>query len=121
MGATRDFEGVGGWRLGDDDDDDTMWTKFNTRLELPADHGRRHHRSLTAEMRLGNSTSYSPETVMNSSRARTPPSGAAVGEGYFPRVEVSPRVLNKTASVLAGNSGSSGSCKGSSMMSMKQK
>lgn len=119
VGATRDYEGVGGWRLGDTSDDDTMWTKFNSRLELPADHGRRHHRSLTAEVRLNRS--YSPEAVMNTSRARTPPSTVIAGEGYFPQVPASPRALKRTTSVLTGNSGSSGSSKGSSMLSMKQR
>ncbi|KIN08464.1 hypothetical protein OIDMADRAFT_85004, partial [Oidiodendron maius Zn] len=44
----RDYEGVGGWRLGPPSDDDDLWTKINSRLELPAEHGRRHQRSLTS-------------------------------------------------------------------------
>ncbi|MCJ1474465.1 hypothetical protein MMC13_003123 [Lambiella insularis] len=51
----RDFEGVGGWRFPDqeDDDSDTLWTGMNARLELPAagisggDHKFKHERSLT--------------------------------------------------------------------------
>ncbi|KAI9790647.1 MAG: hypothetical protein M1833_001900 [Piccolia ochrophora] len=51
---TRDFEGVGGWRLTDytaaDDAADAQWTALNSRLELPAggDRKRRHRRSLTS-------------------------------------------------------------------------
>jgi len=121
VGATRDFEGVGGWRLGAPSDDDEAWTKINSRLELPADHGRRHRRSLTSgSMPLdGKHRSYSPEAVMNTSRARTPPSTTMVGE-YFPQVS-SPRALKRTSSVLTGTSGSSGSSKGSSTLSMKQR
>jgi len=124
VGAARDFEGVGGWRMEAPSDDDALWTKFNSRLELPADHVRRHQRSLTsgsmpAEGRQARS--YSPEALMNSSRARTPPSCVFVGEGYFPPVPPSPKSLKRTSSVLTGTSGSSGSSKGSSMLSMKQK
>ena len=34
----RDFEGVGGWRFPDADEDDSeaLWTSMNARLELPA-------------------------------------------------------------------------------------
>lgn len=43
----RDFEGVGGWREGED----ALWTSMNARLELPslAEEQHRHHRrSLTS-------------------------------------------------------------------------
>ncbi|POS78388.1 hypothetical protein DHEL01_v203217 [Diaporthe helianthi] len=45
IGIDRDFEGVGGWRLGgrNPDDDDDAWTHINSRLELPLDHQRKHH------------------------------------------------------------------------------
>lgn len=46
IGMDRDFEGVGGWRLGggkSPDDDDEAWTHINSRLELPLDHQRKHH------------------------------------------------------------------------------
>ncbi|KAK4191997.1 hypothetical protein QBC35DRAFT_485320 [Podospora australis] len=33
-GLDRDFEGIGGWRL-DDRDNDSDWTNINSRLELP--------------------------------------------------------------------------------------
>lgn len=33
-GLDRDFEGIGGWRL-DDRDNDSGWTNINSRLELP--------------------------------------------------------------------------------------
>lgn len=34
-GIARDFEGIGGWRLGQEGDDDSDWAKINSRLELP--------------------------------------------------------------------------------------
>jgi hypothetical protein len=47
VGIDRDFEGVGGWRLGgrNPDDDDDAWTHINSRLELPLDYQRKqqHH------------------------------------------------------------------------------
>ncbi|KAH8764170.1 hypothetical protein F5883DRAFT_107099 [Diaporthe sp. PMI_573] len=45
IGMDRDFEGVGGWRLGGrkPDDDDDAWTLINSRLELPLDYQRKHH------------------------------------------------------------------------------
>ncbi|KAE8444521.1 hypothetical protein EG329_000505 [Mollisiaceae sp. DMI_Dod_QoI] len=123
-GPTRDYEGVGGWRIDNPSDDDALWTKINSRLELPADHGRRHHRSLTSGSMHGETTtrinrSYSPEAVMNTSRARTPPSSAiaGVGEGYFPQIPISPKASKRNSSAT----GSSTSSKGSSTLSLKQK
>jgi hypothetical protein len=120
IGPTRDYEGVGGWRLDkSSDDDDALWTNINSRLELPADHTRRHHRSLTGGSMPGDSRvsrSYSPETTMNTSKARTPPSSmVGLGEGYFPPISNSPKTLKRIPSV------SSGSSKGSSVLSMKQR
>ncbi|MCJ1292704.1 hypothetical protein MMC34_004257 [Xylographa carneopallida] len=51
----RDFEGVGGWRFPDaeDDDSEALWTGMNARLELPAlasmggELKAKHERSLT--------------------------------------------------------------------------
>jgi len=121
IGPTRDFEGVGGWRLGDPSDDDALWTNINGRLELPAHHERRHRRSFTGEgkrfYREG-----SPEEFMNMRRAKTPPTHGSVftGDAYFPQVPTSPR-LKRSTSGITGASGSSGSSKGSSFLSMKQR
>ncbi|KAF2732934.1 hypothetical protein EJ04DRAFT_299312 [Polyplosphaeria fusca] len=83
---TRDFEGVGGWRLPGDDEEEALWMGMNSRLELPAVlPARKHQRSLT-----GGSQRYSwgPETMHMSpmqSRVRTPVSGERFGgEEYFP-------------------------------------
>jgi len=123
VGAIRDYEGVGGWRLSELSDDDALWTKINSRLELPADHGRRHYRSLTSGSISGDGKrAASPEALMNTSRARTPPSTVFAGDGYFPQVlPSSPRALKRTASALTGSSGSPGSSKGSSILSMKSR
>lgn len=45
IGMDRDFEGVGGWRLGgkNPDEDDDAWTHINSRLELPLEFQRKHH------------------------------------------------------------------------------
>ena len=109
---------MGGWRLGDASDDDTIWTNINSRLELPAHHERRHQRSLTGETKF---RSFSPE--MNTARARTPPTHGTVfaGDGYFPQVPTSPK-LKRSASGITGASNSSGSSKASStVLSMKQR
>lgn len=46
VGIERDFEGVGGWRLNDSNDDDG-WENINSRLELPMERcssfGSRYH------------------------------------------------------------------------------
>ncbi|EEY15142.1 conserved hypothetical protein [Verticillium alfalfae VaMs.102] len=109
-GLDRDFEGIGGWRLGSSTDDD-RWTMINSRLELP-DRQRHHHRSpsgggadggfLMMKGSRGRNRSGSPEISTvgtagnraspaspNSSRVRTPGAPAALttiedGE-YFPR------------------------------------
>ena len=126
IGATRDFEGVGGWRLDNPSDDDALWTNINSRLELPAEqHVRRHRRSFTSGSVPGDTRpnrSYSPEAVMNSSRARTPPTVLVEFgvDGYFQQ-PTSPRNLKRTASVITGASGSSGSSKGSSALSIKSR
>lgn len=50
-GIDRDYEGIGGWRL-DDHDDDADWTNINSRLELPSERQsfstRHHQRSQSA-------------------------------------------------------------------------
>ncbi|TAQ91032.1 hypothetical protein B7494_g647 [Chlorociboria aeruginascens] len=126
IGQTRDFEGVGGWRLDHPSDDDALWTNINSRLELPADHVRRHRRSLTSASlppEVRHMRSYSPEATMNTSRARTPPTTGLWmrSDGYFPQLPMSPIVSKRTPSVGAGGSASSGSSKGSSVSSMKPK
>ncbi len=124
IGATRDFEGVGGWRLNDESDEDSLWTKINSRLELPSDHIRRHHRSLTSGSTPATprvNRSYSPEAIMNTSRARTPPSVGIMQEGYFVNLPTSPKVGKRATSTHTANSGSSGSSKGSSVLSMKHR
>lgn len=51
VGIDRDFEGIGGWRL-DDQDDGADWTNINSRLELPLERSsfsaRHHQRSQSA-------------------------------------------------------------------------
>ncbi len=89
-GPNRDYEGVGGWRLSGDGQEEALWIGMNSRLELPAAGGernRRHHnRSLTSGSQRW---SWSPEAIRMSpvqSRARTPTAAESrIGtESYFP-------------------------------------
>lgn len=118
----RDFEGVGGWNFSRTaEEDDEQWSNINSRLELPADHGRRHQRSLTGgsvglEMRTGK---REREEGMNIGRVRTPTKGTkgigevGEGEGYF-------GANSKTARNSSANTGSSGSSK-SEVLGFKQR
>jgi hypothetical protein len=94
---TRDFEGVGGWRVAGDDDEEALWMGINSRLELPAQvPTRRHQRSVTGGASPSQRWSYhSPEVLRMSpvqSRARTPVRFAVDDEsGYFPPQPTSQR------------------------------
>lgn len=92
---TRDFEGVGGWRVAGDDDEEALWMNMNSRLRLPlapapATSTRRHRRSLTGDATPPQRWSWSPEAFRMSpvqSRARTPVRFAMdldEGPDYFP-------------------------------------
>lgn len=101
IGSARDFEGVGGWRLdGPSEDDDHAWTNINSRLELPAESPRRHHRRrLTNDYFIGERIEErtSPDLVIgrggggggwspNTKRLRTPTlitGGAGAMDSYF--------------------------------------
>ena len=108
VGAERDFEGVGGWRTGDDE----SWTAFNSRLEMP---DRHHHRAASGGPATPGEGSYlmmkgltrnpeasiiKPSTSPNSSRARTPSGprvafgGTGYSDGYFPMTQ-SPKASKK--------------------------
>ncbi|KAK0388627.1 hypothetical protein NLU13_4870 [Sarocladium strictum] len=58
IGAGRDYEGIGGWRVGGTAADDEAWTSVsNPRLELPGGdhlHQYRHHH--TSSTNIGNSS-----------------------------------------------------------------
>ena len=115
VGLARDFEGVGGWRLGGPSDDEATWTK-SPRLVLPADHTRRHQRSLTSgsvPLNSRHNRNSSPEAVMNTSRARTPPV-MGYSDGHSSHMTSKKR----TPSVVTVSSESS---KGSSGLSMQQR
>lgn len=122
-GIDRDFEGIGGWRL-DDQDDDADWTNINSRLELPLERSSfsagRHRRSQSAGpttpgdatwsmvKATSNSSSLSAEkepmnfASPNSSRHRSSQSltiNSAIANmeqdnGYFPAL-VSPKSTKK--------------------------
>ncbi len=97
--ATRDFEGVGGWRIPGPSDDDLPWLNMNSRLELSSTvdaRQRNHHRSQTS----GSLTSIPlPNKSPTPSRARTPtstrPNGTTSQEEYF-----GSRVSSKSTTAL---------------------
>ncbi|KAG5925617.1 hypothetical protein E4U42_004117 [Claviceps africana] len=72
VGPERDFEGIGGWRFGDDDD---LWTTINSRMELP-DRGfvRNHYRTGSA----GGATTPSDGGVLMMKTRRRSPEARAV-------------------------------------------
>ncbi|KAK8188052.1 hypothetical protein HDK77DRAFT_55312 [Phyllosticta capitalensis] len=87
-GPNRDFEGVGGWRMPGDGQEEALWIGINSRLELPAvkpERQRKHHRSLTGGSQK---FSWSPDAIRMSpvqSRARTPNAneGSCSPDEYF--------------------------------------
>lgn len=85
---TRDFEGVGGWRVAGDDNEEALWMGINSRLQLPAETPRRHKRSATGGASPSQRWSVSSETLRMSpvqSRSRTPVRIVMDDEsGYFP-------------------------------------
>jgi hypothetical protein len=100
IGPARDFEGVGGWRFDAPSEDEQAWTNINSRLELPAESPRLHHRrSLTSGNYTGERIGGSdgPDLVMgggggggnwtpNTKRLRTPTltmGGAGAVDSYF--------------------------------------
>lgn len=98
---TRDFEGVGGWRFYDGEEEEALWMGLNKRLELPLATPRRHQRRHTGEDRW----SWSPEATRMSpvqSRTRTPtrPTTPAEGDEYFP-IQTSLRPLSSAMEPLS--------------------
>ena len=85
---TRDYEGVGGWRVAGDDDEEALWMGINSRLQLPAESPRRHKRSATGGASPSQRWSASSEALRMSpvqSRSRTPVRFVMDDEsGYFP-------------------------------------
>jgi hypothetical protein len=100
IGLERDFEGLGGWRL-EDADEQEQWYKLNARLENPY---RRHHfrsqsgpaaRPNVAISMFAPTGSHSPESAglipsLSRSSLRTPTTYKPQGftkvdhDGYFP-------------------------------------
>lgn len=114
VGLGRDFEGVGGWRLDQQSDEEQLWTRINSRLELPAESPRRYHhqRSLTAGSYSGDrERNRSPELTMrrngsfspNTKRIRTPTltrNGFTSVEGYFGMAAAQERAMGGSPTVL---------------------
>lgn len=86
---TQDFEGVGGWRVTADDEEEALWMGGTPRRQTPVEGTtRRHQRSLTGGATPSQRWSFSPEAFRMSpvqSRARTPLRLTVDTEsGYFP-------------------------------------
>lgn len=116
VGPERDFEGIGGWRVGEADND--AWTTVNPRIESPGwQHGRlHHHRShsggpvtpgdsgiLMMKSRARSPASVSKLALPNSGRARTPPTSRAAitSDSYFPSSASNPGKGARKLSVSA--------------------
>ena len=94
-GPDRDFEGVGGWRLSGDWEEEALWFGMNSRLERPAPTGERrrprhrhHQRSLTSGSQWFGGSSEGMRMSPMQSRARTPSAldsaNNVIGaDGYF--------------------------------------
>lgn len=97
--SSRDYEGVGGWRVPSTDDEDAKWTSLNSRLELPAmvdGRRRNHHRSRTS----GSLTTVPlPLKSPLRSRPRTPTS-VLVGGGTSPEEYFANRAPSSSTTAL---------------------
>ena len=87
-GPDRDFEGVGGWKISDNSDNEAIWMKINSRLELPiqnCDRRRRHHRSSTNgnQRNTWNQEAIRMNLVNNCVKTPTAVNFAHNQEGYF--------------------------------------
>ena len=96
--ATRDYEGVGGWRLPltEHDEEEALWMGMNSRLELPAlsipgtpSSVRRQRRSTTGGSSSGGRGSLGEAgggggSAAEAMRKRVP--GTASPEGYFNQI-----------------------------------
>lgn len=90
-GQNRDFEGVGGWRVSGNEEEEALWMSMNSRLELPAAPARRHERSFTggsqrftfASPEVGRSPGLMLKTPGGKHWQRHSMSGTASPEGYF--------------------------------------
>lgn len=135
--AARDFEGVGGWRIDARPEENDLWISNNSRLELPADHVRRHQRSFTGNVipthkydgsrdNVENQKPMTARTSPNMSIARTPPSSTFLGaaDGYFGQGLDAARERGAKKNSSNGTPGTmtsvwSGSSRGSSVVMMK--
>jgi hypothetical protein len=74
MANARDFEGVGGWRYYEGEEEEAIWMGMNKRLELPLalPPGRRHQRRHTGEDRRWSGSSETLRMSPLQSRMRTP-------------------------------------------------
>ncbi|POR34658.1 Uncharacterized protein TPAR_05146 [Tolypocladium paradoxum] len=116
VGPERDYEGVGGWRSGEDDDE--SWTTINSRFEYPdRTYARGHHRTpsggpvtpgdsgvlmMKPHDRTPDPRDAKTPASPNSSRTRTPSASRmtvitmANSDGYFP-LAMSPTATKKHA------------------------
>ncbi len=98
--ATRDFEGVGGWRIPGTEDEDELWTSMNSRLELPAignERRRNHYRSRTS----GSLNTYRLSMKSHGqSRTRTPSDNIYAARSTSPEEYFTNHMASKSTTAL---------------------
>ncbi|MCJ1404286.1 hypothetical protein MMC11_007511 [Xylographa trunciseda] len=106
----RDFEGVGGWRFPDaeDDDSEALWTGMNARLELPAlaivggELKAKHERSLTTGALLGDRPTIKRATSQRPRPISAYMSGTASPEEVFAGARASRSVADLGEAGMGG-------------------
>ena len=90
VGMSRDFEGVGGWRL--DDQDDGVWMQINSRLELPMERssGRGHHWASPSGVPSTPAAEGSWVVMQPAARPRSKDGSPESGNGNGPRGREAP-------------------------------
>lgn len=119
---TRDFEGVGGWRVAGDDEEEALWMGLNSRFAPPAESPVRHHRrSQTGGPAPGHRPTWSSEATRTSpvqSRSRTPVRFVDDDEDYFPAQPMPTLRPLSSVSDLGKHHGRAKSCGGGSSARM---
>lgn len=87
IGLERDYEGIGGWRVGEESDNaaaplaDDAWTTINSRFELP-DNGSSHRPRSRHHHHHGSASSSSNTNINSLSHSNSAVVGSTHGHGH---------------------------------------